>query len=131
MKAMDISTAIKSGFFSVCKCSCGKCKGYDHVKLVSKTPLLLDVRDAEVQNFCSMTASYVKVIVTYHCNLVSRTVMASCEVRNPSGDLVLVSEPKPLPNVLVPTTEAGEEKLFALLRIRGALFQAATRKRAA
>lgn len=131
MQAMDIGTAIKSGSFDVRPCNCGKCKGYDHLNLVSKTPLLLDVRDKEVRSFFSMTARYVKVLVTYHCNLVTRTVSASGEVRDPSGELVLRSEARPFSRVFVPTTEHGEEKLFGLLRIRGALFQAATCRRAA
>lgn len=131
MKAMNITAAIKSGDFIVAPCNCGRCRGCEHANLISKSTLLLDVRDREVQSFCSMTASYVKVVIAYHCDLRTRNVSASWEVRNPSGDLVLRSEAKPVPNVLVPTSEAGEEKLFALLRIKSALFQAATRKRAA
>lgn len=77
MRAMDIGTAIKSGAFNICPCACGKCKGYDHVILVSKTPLLLDVRDQEVRTFFSMTATYVKVVITFHCNLPTRTISAS------------------------------------------------------
>lgn len=131
MRAMDIVTAIKSGYFNVRPCGCGKQAGCEHVDLIAKSPLLMDVRDQEVRSFFSLTASYVKVIVTFHGSLRSRTVSASWEVRNPAGDVVLRSEPKPVPQVLVPTTEAGEEKLFALLGVRGALFQAARCKRAA
>lgn len=131
MRAMDIFTAIKSGSFNVRPCGCGKQAGCEHVDLVAKSAVLMDVRDQEVRSFFSMTASYVKVIVTYHGSLRSRAVSASWEVRNPAGDLVLRSDAKPVPHVLVPTSEAGEEKLFALLRIRSALFEAATRKRAA
>lgn len=131
MRAMDIGTAIKSGDFNICPCTCGKCKGYDHVTLVSKTPLLLDVRERDVQSFCAMSACYVKVVVTFHCNLVTRTISASGEVRIPSGDLVLRSEARPLSHVFVPTTENGEEKLLALLRVKGVLFEAARHRRAA
>ncbi len=131
MRAMDIATAIKSASFDVRPCRCVQCKGYDHVNLVSKTPLLLDVRDQDVRTFCSMSATYVKVVITFHCNLVTRTVAASGEVRTPSGDLVLRSEERPLSHVFVPTTEHGEEKLLALLRVKGALFEAATRRKAA
>jgi len=128
---MDIITAIKSGSFNVRPCSCGKQAGCEHVDLIAKSPILMDVRDQEVRSFFSMTASYIKVIVTFHGNLRSRSVSASWEVRNPAGDVLLRSQPKPVPQVLVPTSEAGEEKLFALLRIRSDLFQAAMRKRAA
>lgn len=131
MRAMDIVTAIKSGSFNVRPCGCGKQAGCEHVDLIAKSPLLMDVRDQEVRSFFSMTANYVKVIVTFHGSLRSRAVSASWEVRNPSGDLVLRSEARPVPQVLVPTTEAGEQKLFTLLGIRAALFQAASRKRAA
>ena len=57
MRTMNVAEAIKSGAFDVCPCSCGKCTGQEHMKLVSKNPLLLDVRDHDLQSFCAMTAT--------------------------------------------------------------------------
>ena len=129
MQAMDIVTAAKSGVFDLISCNCGKCTGE---YLASKTALLVDVRDKAVHAFCSTAATYVKVFITYHRNVGSRTVLASWEIRNPEGDLVLRSgETTPVPHVLVPSTEAGEEKLLGLLRVKSRLFEAARQRRAA
>jgi hypothetical protein len=126
---MDIATATRSGAFDLVSCNCGKCTG---TYLASKNALLVDVRDQAVQAFCFTTASYVKVFITYHRNVGSRTILASWEVRNPASDVVLRSEEaKPVPHVLVPSTEAGEERLLGLLRVRATLSDAARRRRAA
>jgi hypothetical protein len=128
---MDVAAAMKSGMFEIVKCECGKCKGDEHVVLVFKTTILMNIQGKDVQSFCSTTAAYVKVALAYRCNMKTRSVLAWCEVRNPANELVLRSEPHSLPQILAPATEAGEGKLLLLLGVRRALLGAAMRKRAA
>lgn len=134
MRAMEVASAMKSGCFDIAACDCGKCVGDEHLNLVFKTALLMDIAHQELRSFCSTTAGYVKVVITYHCSARSRRVAASWEVRNPANELVLRSEPQQLSYVLAPDSQSGEAKLLGLLRVKGALFEAATaanRRRAA
>lgn len=126
MRAMDISTARQSGLFDVSECS-----GGGQLNLVWRMALLVDVSDPHLRSFCVAPAGYVRVFITYHCDLHSRRVSVSWEARNPLGDIVFRSGPQPFSYVLVPHSSAGEQRLINLLHVKRALCAAASRNQAA